>query len=106
MTLGQRIISLREEKSISRKEFGDTLKISYAALSKYETNERFPDKELLVRIADFFDVSIDFLLGRTNIRKKDDIRIALNAISTDGLDEDDIEMIRSIIEKLKKKNNT
>lgn len=104
MTLGRRIQTLREELDLTRKDLAARLKISYSSMSKYETDERFPEKDMLFQFADFFDVSIDYLTGRTNIRKESDIRIALNTLSTDGLDDDDIEMIKGIIDNLKKKN--
>lgn len=40
--------------------------IEQALLSKYENNERVPPTETLVRLADFFDVSIDYILCRTD----------------------------------------
>ena len=72
MDFGNRLIELREELGLSREELANKLNITYSALSKYETNKRFPDKETLGKLADFFDVSVDFLLCRTNIRKFDD----------------------------------
>lgn len=104
MTLGSRIQELREEKNISRKHLAQILKISYSAMSKYETNERFPEKEILVQLADYFNVSIDYLIGRSNIRVDKDLKIALNALSTDGLDDNDIEMVKNLIDNLRSKN--
>lgn len=70
MSLGRRLKELRELKKISRAEFAEKMKLSYWAISKYETDERTPDSETLGKIADFFDVSIDYLLGRTNTKEK------------------------------------
>ncbi|MCC0630120.1 MULTISPECIES: helix-turn-helix domain-containing protein [unclassified Clostridioides] len=50
--------------NLSREELSNKINISYSALSKYKTNNRFPDKVILNKIADFFDVSTDYLLGR------------------------------------------
>ncbi|MGE5633314.1 MAG: helix-turn-helix domain-containing protein [Caulobacteraceae bacterium] len=69
MEFGEILRALREEKKISREALANMLNISYSAVSKYETNIRFPDKETLVKMADYFDVSIDYLLGRSNIRE-------------------------------------
>lgn len=104
MTLGSRIQELREEKNISRKSLAQVLEISYSAMSKYETNERFPEKEMLVQLADYFNVSIDYLIGRSDIRVEKDMKIALNALSTDGLDDTDIEMVKNLINNLRNKN--
>ncbi len=69
MELGDRLKQLREEKKLTRDDLAGKLNVSYSAVSKYETNVRFPDKETLIRLADFFDVSIDYLLCRSNIRE-------------------------------------
>lgn len=54
---------LRERENITREEFAKKIGITYAALSKYETNLRQPDYEILTKIASFFDVTTDYLLG-------------------------------------------
>jgi transcriptional regulator with XRE-family HTH domain len=72
MEFGDRLKSLREENRLTRNDFAQKLNISYSAISKYETNIRFPDKETLVRMADFFDVSVDYLLCRTNVKETAD----------------------------------
>ncbi len=67
MTFGNILINLREGNNLSRKDLTEILDIPYANLSKYETNERFPPQDVLFKIADYFDVSIDYLLGRSKI---------------------------------------
>jgi len=68
MVFAKRLAMLREEKSMSRRDLAKALNISYSSVSKYETDVRFPDQETLKAIADVFQVSIDYLLGRTDIR--------------------------------------
>lgn len=84
MTLGERLKSLREEQNISREDLAQKLGISYWALSKYENDEREPDYSTLLRLADFFSVSVDYLLCRTNVRKQPTIQAAHRS---DGYDE-------------------
>ncbi len=67
--IGSRIRELREEKGMTREDLAQKLEISYWALSKYETEDRAPDYELLGKLATLFGVSIDYLLGRTNIKE-------------------------------------
>lgn len=69
MEFGERLRDLREEKDITRYALADMLNVSYSTISKYETNIRFPDKAALIKMADYFDVSIDYLLCRSNIRE-------------------------------------
>jgi len=68
MAFAKRLAMLREEKSMSRRDLAKALNISYSSISKYETNARFPDQETLKAIADIFQVSIDYLVGRTDVR--------------------------------------
>jgi transcriptional regulator with XRE-family HTH domain len=63
VALGEKIKQLREAQNLTRKELADKLKLTYTALSKYETNEREPDFKTLQRIANFFGVSADELIA-------------------------------------------
>ena len=65
-----RLKELREEKGITQKELGEILRISPSAIGMYETSRREPDYGTLKRIAHFFDVSIDYLLGNEEITPK------------------------------------
>lgn len=59
---------LRKSQNLTLKELALRLEISYQALSNYENSNRQPDYETLIRIADFFNVSVDYLLERTDKR--------------------------------------
>ncbi|MFB5267888.1 helix-turn-helix domain-containing protein [Paenibacillus enshidis] len=61
---GERISALRENRKLTQEELASQLQISRASLSHYEKNRRKPDFDTLHKIADFFQVSIDYLLGR------------------------------------------
>lgn len=56
---------LRTEKEMSQQELADALGISKSSINMYERGERQPNFEVLEAIADFFNVDIDYLLGRT-----------------------------------------
>ena len=53
---------------MTRDELGKRLGMSYSTIAKYETNNRFPDQDTLVKLAGVFDVSVDHLLGNGNPR--------------------------------------
>ena len=57
---------LRAEKAMSQQDLADALGISKSAINMYERGERQPNFETLESIADYFNVDIDYLLGRTN----------------------------------------
>lgn len=67
MTFGERLIQLRKERGFrSRVAFADELGIPSTTLRNYETNVREPSHAFLCRIANMFNVSLDYLLGLTN----------------------------------------
>lgn len=66
--LKDRLKELRIEKQITQRELASLLQLSPSTIAMYETGQRMPDPETLQRIADFFSVSTDYLLGRTDIR--------------------------------------
>ena len=60
---------LRTEKKISQKALGEILGISDRNIRFYETGEHRPDFEGLLILADYFQVSLDYLVGRSEERK-------------------------------------
>lgn len=60
---GQKLKSLRLEYGLSQRELGDKLDYCNQTVSFWETGQREPDLDALVKIAAFFEVSVDFLLG-------------------------------------------
>src|SRR5690554_3513619 len=60
-----RIAALRKSRNLTQDDMSTTLGISRAALSHYEQGRREPDYSTLITIADFFKVSLDYLMGRT-----------------------------------------
>lgn len=67
---GETLYVLRTEKGFSMKKAGESVGVSDAAWNKYEKNKSNPSYGILIKIADLFDVSIDYLLGRSNIRNE------------------------------------
>jgi transcriptional regulator with XRE-family HTH domain len=67
---GIRLKELREEANINQEKLAEILNTYRANINRYEKRTREPDYDTLVKIADFFDVSADYLLGRTDNRRK------------------------------------
>lgn len=65
MTIGERLKYLREKKGLTQKDVATRLGLEPAAISKYELDMREPNIEALKKLATIFNVSIDYLLGRT-----------------------------------------
>lgn len=64
-----RIKNLREDNDLTQKQLSKILNVSQVAYSYYELNKRSIPLELLCRLADFYNTSIDYLLYRTNESK-------------------------------------
>lgn len=64
--LGKRIAELRKNKGISQYELAERLGFSRGKLANYEQGSRQPDYETLQQIADYFEVTTDYLLGRSD----------------------------------------
>ena len=60
---------LRAEKKVSQKALGDILGVSDRNIRFYETGEHRPDFDGLLMLADYFQVSLDYLVGRTDVRE-------------------------------------
>lgn len=67
-TFGERLRDLRKDKNLLQSEFGDRFDLSPSAIGSYERNEREPAYHHLVAFADFFRVSLDYLMGRSDER--------------------------------------
>ena len=63
LNIGNRIKELRRSKEITQEEFADYLGVSYQSVSRWENGVCYPDMELLPIIADFFNVTVDYLMG-------------------------------------------
>ena len=66
-----RIKELRTEIKMSQKEFAKIFGIAQNTLSQYETGKREPDTGLLLKMSNYFCVTIDYLLGNSNIRNSE-----------------------------------
>lgn len=65
-----RLKELRMERGVSQVKLAMDLHLSQNSISRYETNQREADYETLIRIADYFDVSLDYLLERDRLSGK------------------------------------
>lgn len=70
MDMGDRIAELRSNAHMSQFQLAKVLGIGTSTLGMYETNKRKPSPKVLKRIADYFNVSTDYLLGRSNNKKE------------------------------------
>lgn len=81
-----RIKELRAEKGLSMRQVSIELGIPYTTYISYEKGDREPNSEMLIRLADFFNCSVDYLIGRSDIRITDDVLDVINGIDSDLLE--------------------
>lgn len=64
---------LRKSKNMNQKQFADAVFVSPSAVSQYETGRTMPSRDTLERIAKYFDVSTDYLLGTSPIAEIEEL---------------------------------
>ncbi len=67
MGIADRLKQLRNENGVSQRKMSSIIELDSTMYGKYERGERMPTIETLVKLADYFDVSADYLLGRTDV---------------------------------------
>ena len=104
MNLGERILTLRQERSISQAELAKRLDVSRQAVSKWEKGQSSPDTVKLIQLAELLDVEVEYLA--TGI-KPEPKSVVLNVVETVERVEEKIvvkEVIRHVKRKPVKKN--
>jgi transcriptional regulator with XRE-family HTH domain len=112
LNIGERLIYLLEVNSMRQKEAADKLDIKIPTFNGYVNNIREPNIETLIKIADFFNVTVDFLIGHNTLNDNEKIDIipvnsriehldeGLNSFVNDPDNKIFIEMAREIKHKL------
>ncbi len=68
LKLSERLLALRHEKGLKQEDAAKEMGVAYRSYRRYEGGEREPDASTLVLMADFYGVTIDYLVGRTDER--------------------------------------
>lgn len=68
----ERLKKLRCESDMKQSDLAKVLGVSASTIGMYEQGRRTPDLEVLTKIANYFQVSVDYLLGRTTIKNFED----------------------------------
>ena len=65
-TFSSRLIGLRKAKNLTQEELGEAIGFTGRAIRNYEGQDRLPKMEVAIALADFFDTSLDYLVGRSD----------------------------------------
>ena len=69
LTLAENIRAFRKERRLTQEQFAEAMGVTVGSVYKWETGQTIPELSMLVEIADFFDTSMDVLLGYRVIKK-------------------------------------
>ena len=107
-TQGEILRDLRLERKMTMQELADYLKVSKQTINSWEKDFRKYDVETLFKLADFFNVSVDYLLDRetnTNSYNLDNVYLSFAKYAQDnGIDAKDIELAIKTIQEIRKKH--
>lgn len=67
LTIGQRLVELRKNRRLSQAAFSDELGLNRATYAQWELDRRRPELDSLIQIADYYGVSVDYVLGREGV---------------------------------------
>lgn len=76
-----RIKEIRKSKNLSQAELANILGVSSSTIGMYEQDRRKPDKNMLLKLAQVLDVSVDYLIGASDIMERFDIDLLADEIS-------------------------
>lgn len=96
MILGEKLKALRTAKKMSQKELAERIGIAKSVISFYESGDRSPSYDVLIKIARIFNVTTDYLLLDGERER---------TVNVSGLSEEDIAAVTTVIDALKRKNN-
>ncbi len=92
---GDSLKELRKKSGLTQQQLADKIWVTKASISYYEKSERIPSPEVLVKLAEAFHVSTDYLLGVEKCQRYLDVS---------DLTEEDINLLQHVIDTLRKKN--
>ena len=93
MNFGNKLKSLRVGQKLTQQQLADRIGVAKSVVSYYESGDRYPSYDVLVKIARIFHTTTDYLLDVS----KDCV------IDVTGLSDEDISVVRTVTEALKKK---
>lgn len=108
--IGSRLKLLREELGLKQEELAQRLSISPSSIGMYETDKREPNSEIIIKIANFFNVTVDYLLGTSDIRNNNIENNAyfrvMQSAKEKGYTPEDLKLAMDFLDRARKRDNT
>lgn len=89
--MGDKLKELRHIKNLTQKQVASRIGVAVSAVSSYESGERYPSYDVLIKLARMYHVSTDYLLGLTDAMP----------IDAAGLNKEDIMLVSQLIDRLR-----
>lgn len=103
----ERMCLLREKSGLSQKELAEKINVSRSTIAGYETGKTFPSVEVIIKYADFFGTTTDYILGRIdnrNIRITKDADIKVIHKNDVNIEREVLDKIKELVDKISNKN--
>ena len=110
MSFGTNLKKIRQDNDLTQEDLARKINTSRSNIANYENDKNMPSIDILEKLSKIFNCSIDYLLGKSDIRNPDEIKNIQHAnsggLNTDGLDEEDLKELQAQADymKWKKKN--
>ena len=96
-----RLKQLREEKNWTQTQLSEKLKCAMSSIAMYENGSRKPSLEVLVKLSEIFNCSVDYILGKSDIRNiEDEFNFAYHK-ETEGLSDEEIKEAIEFYKRIK-----
>ena len=106
MSFGNNLKKIRQENEITQEELAKKINTSRSNIANYENDKNMPSIEILNKLSEIFNCSIDYLLGKSNVRNPDELKKVpfanAGGLDTTGLDEEDLKELQKQVDYIKK----
>lgn len=109
MEFPERLKALRLEANLTQKDMADKFNISQQAYAKWELESANPTKNVITKLASIFNVSVDYLVGKTDQKNSDDVgevEMLFRSTSLDMTDEEKLIFKKELIEFMRERKNS
>lgn len=106
MSFGNNLKKIRQDCNLTQEELAKKIDTSRSNIANYENNKNMPSIDVLSKLSKVLDCSIDYLLGKSDIRNPEEIKRVQFAnaggLDTDGLDEEDLKELQKQVDYIRK----
>ncbi len=85
MTFGEKISQMRKAAGVSQEQFGEIFGVSRQSVSKWESDQTLPELATIIKIADFFNISLDELFGREKTKNQETEKMLKKTVQSNKL---------------------